>query len=119
MTLADWLEDLDKELRPHFKPAILQRKNTVFRFLFDNGDPFFLETTDNNFSFREGGTSDATLTLYVENHDTCRELLSGSMDGMSAFMENRYRADGNIVLSQLLLYTFKSDRPTIAYEVKD
>jgi hypothetical protein len=38
---------------------------------------------------------------------------------MQAFMDGRYRADGNIVLSQLLLYLFKSDDPTIVYEVQD
>ena len=43
----------------------------------------------------------------------------GTMDGMVAFMTGRYRADGNIVLSQLLLYLFRSDDPTILYQVKD
>jgi hypothetical protein len=33
-------------------------------------------------------------------------------------MEGDFRADGNIVLSQLLLYLFKSNNPTIAYEVQ-
>jgi hypothetical protein len=37
---------------------------------------------------------------------------------MHAFMDGRYRADGNIVLSQLLLYLFKSNDPTIAYEIQ-
>ena len=35
------------------------------------------------------------------------------------FMEGRYRADGNIVLSQLLLYLFKSEDDAKFYEVQD
>jgi hypothetical protein len=34
-------------------------------------------------------------------------------------MAGRYRADGNIVLSQLLLYLFRSNDRAIAYEVQD
>ncbi len=41
------------------------------------------------------------------------------MDGMRAFMDGSYRADGNIVLSQLILYLFKSDDPTLIYEVQE
>jgi putative sterol carrier protein len=43
----------------------------------------------------------------------------GTRDGMEAFMNGQYRADGNIVLSQLLLYLFKSADPTVVFKVKD
>ena len=37
----------------------------------------------------------------------------GRMDGMHAFMEGKYRSDGNIVLTQLLLYSFRKDNARI------
>jgi hypothetical protein len=43
----------------------------------------------------------------------------GTHDGMDAFMDGQYRADGNIVLSQLLLYLFKSADPAVAFKVQD
>ena len=119
MSLSVWLDELTQTLSPHFKPMILQRDHTVFQFFFDTGKPFYLEIKPDAFAFRQSIAESPTLVLYLDKHDTCKVLLEGSEDGMAAFMDGRYRADGNIVLSQLLLYTFKSDRPTIAYEVKD
>ncbi|MCY4532330.1 MAG: hypothetical protein OXC84_08405 [Gammaproteobacteria bacterium] len=37
----------------------------------------------------------------------------GHMDGMRAFMEGKYRSDGNIVLTQLLLYAFRKGNAQI------
>lgn len=119
MNLSTILEQKQTELAPHFKPAFLQRDKAVFRFLFEDNAPFFLRVESNEFSFHEGEPDDPTLTLYVDSHDTCWQLLSGATDSMAAFMEGRYRADGHIVLSQLLLYMFRNDSPTIAYEVQD
>lgn len=107
------------ELAPHFKPGFLQRHQTVFQFYFDSGDPFFLTVLPDTFAFTAGVTEDPTITLFIDSHETCWGLIDGSFDGMRAFMEGRYRADGNIVLSQLLLYLFKSNDPTNIYEVQD
>ena len=118
-SLDSWLIELQQDLRTHFKPVLLGRAKTVFGFEFDQGSPFHLIVDNDNFSFNSGLHDAPTVTLYVSDHQTLKELLTGNADGMEVFMENRYRADGNIVLSQLLLYLFKPDRPTIAYEVKD
>ena len=107
------------ELAPHFKPAFLQRANTVFQFQFEHDSPFYLAIEGDKFVFEQGRFDSPTLTLFLEQHETCWQLLNGSIDSMQAFMDGRYRADGNIVLSQLLLYLFKNDDPTIAYQVQD
>ena len=119
MSLNDQLKVQAAQLAPHFVPALLQRERTVFQFRFDDGDPFYLVVTIDSFEFLPGEIDSATLTLFLDEHDTCWQLLRGSIDGMNAFMEGKYRADGNIVLSQLLLYLFKSNDPTIAYQVQD
>ena len=118
-SIDELLEELQKELLAHFKPELLGRSKTVFSFEFDSEPPFHLIVQDNTFAFQQGPHGSPVIKLYVSDHQTLRGLLTGSIDGMDAFMQKLYRADGNIVLSQLLLYLFKPERPTIAYEVRD
>ena len=112
------LQTKESELAPHFKPGFLQRDAATFQFVFDADPKFYLQVDGTSFKFLEGELEAPTITLMVKDHETCWGLLDGSTDGMKAFMENKYKADGNIVLSQLLLYLFKSNDPTIVYEVQ-
>jgi putative sterol carrier protein len=118
-TFGQWLNDKARELAPHYKPGFLHRRHTVFQFHFENDPPFHLTVTEDEFSFVPGTIEKPTISLFIDTHDTCWSLMEGRLDGMRAFMEGRYRADGNIVLSQLLLYLFKSDDATNIYEVQD
>ena len=117
--LVEQIKEQAQQLAPHFKPAVLQREATEFQFQFDQGEAFYLLVSDGKYEFIVGRADSPTLTLYLDTHDTCWQLLRGSMDSMAAFMEGKYRSDGNIVLSQLLLYLFRGDDPTIAYQVQD
>lgn len=107
-----------ESLAPHFKPDFLPRDHAVFQFEFDQGAPFYLEVDNQAFEFARGQHPAPTIELHISDHETCWGLLQGHIDGMHAFMDGRYRANGNIVLSQLLLYLFKSHDPTIAYEIQ-
>lgn len=114
------LDSLKRALAPHFKQGFLGRDRTAFQFRFDDGSaPFHLIVTPEDFELVQGDAQAPTLTLLLDSHKTCFALLTGREDGMRAFMEGRYRADGHIVLSQLLLYLFKPDDDTIVYEVQD
>ena len=117
--LSELLTEKQKAFEPHFKPDLLQRTSTVFQFRFISGEDFFLSVSQDLFSFNEGSATNPTITLYLNQHDTCWQLLMGTQDGMDAFMNGQYRADGNIVLSQLLLYLFKSADPTLTFKVQD
>ena len=119
MSLNDELIKIHAELAPHFNPAILQREATVFQMIFDTGDAFYLTVDPQKFEFTKGSSPDPTLTLIIDRHETLWDLLKGKADSMAAFMDGRYRADGNIVLSQLLLYLFANNDPVVAYEVQD
>ncbi len=119
IVLSEMLAEKQKALEPHFKPDLLQRNSTVFQFRFTSDEDFFLSVSQDSFILNEGSASDPTLTLYLDHHETCWQLLMGTRDGMEAFMNGQYRADGNIVLSQLLLYLFKSADPTVAFKVQD
>jgi len=110
---------LNDSLRAGFKPGFLQRDLTVFQFCFDQQAPFYLQVDEEHYEFQPGDHPNPTLTLWLDSWDTCQRLLKGEENGMNAFMEGRYRADGHIVLTQLLLYLFKTtDTPSI-YEVQD
>ena len=117
--LSELLTEKRKTFEPHFKPDLLQRTSTVFQFRFTSDEDFFLSVSQGSFSFNEGSATNPTLTLYLDHHETCWQLLMGTRDGMNAFMNGQYRADGNIVLSQLLLYLFKSADPIVAFKVQD
>jgi len=117
--LENVLKEKTAELEPHFKKGFLQRPHTVFQFNFEDAPAFYLSVEEDNFWFTEGIAEQSTIQLYIMNHTMCWNLLQGRTDGMQAFMEGQYRADGNIVLSQLILYLFKPDDPTLIYEVKD
>ena len=117
--LEELLEQKRRQIAPHFKPGFLQREMTVFQFDFKDEEPFYLEVGLDHFNFFPGRFDSPTVTLHVRDHETCWGLLEGSIDGMQAFMSGDYRADGHIVLSQLLLYLFKPNDPTLIYEVQD
>lgn len=113
------LAGLTEGLRQHYKPALLPGRETVFQFSFDEGEPFYLHAHQEGFAFLPGEAAQPSINLYLRDHHTCHGLLTGQLDGMRAFMEGAYRADGNIVLSQLLLYLFKAEDAVIAYQVQD
>lgn len=116
--LAATLANKTAEFAPHFKPGFLSREETIFQFSLSSGERFYLVVTPGTFEFQAGNHDAPTLQVAISDLDTCWGLLEGRLDGMQAFMEGKYRADGNIVLSQLLLYLFKSNDPTIAYEIQ-
>ena len=116
--LSALLEAKHAELEPHFKAGFLPIDAVIFQFEFDRQEAFHLSIKGSLFKLLAGRHSAPTLTCYISDHATCWGLLDGSIDGMAAFMAGIYRADGNIVLSQLLLYLFKHNDPTFVYEVK-
>lgn len=116
--LSALLQQKAEEFTPYFQPGFLTREHTIFQFIFADAASFYLEVSGQSFSFQSGIHDTPTIQIEMSDHATCWGLLDGRIDGMQAFMEGKYRADGNIVLSQLLLYLFKSNDPTIAYEIQ-
>lgn len=117
--LDRFLDEKQRELSRRYKPGFLHRRHTVFQFIFEEGEPFYLTVASDSLALNPGRFETPTITLYIDTHDTCWGLIEGRLDGMQMFMEGRYRADGNIVLSQLLLYLFKSEDDAKFYEVQD
>lgn len=117
--LTESLVNLTQQLAPRFRKEVFQGNPTCFQFTFDEAPPFHLRVSTNDFSFHAGLHESPTLTLYLDSFATCQELLTGELSGMDAFIEGKYRADGHIVESQLLLYLFAPAAPAVVYAVKD
>lgn len=107
------------QLADSFRYNLLPKEPVTFQFMFESEDAFYLTANHEQFDFRPGFKSTPTLTLWLDKHITIWQLLEGKLDGMTAFMAGQYRADGNIVLSQLLLYLFQSPQALLAHEIKD
>ena len=110
-----WQTLLTPRFRPHFLPA----GHIVFQFRLEQSSHFYLTTSQDHFEFLPGQHPTPTLTLYLPDQDTVFKLLTGEIDGMAAFMAGQYRADGNIILSQLLLYLFEKPGEVLAQQVID
>ncbi len=113
------LNAMTEQLTPLFRQGFLRREVTVFQFLFDTGDPFYLIVEPTAFRFETGIASRPTLTITLDQHETLLPLLTGTEDSMTAFMRGRFRANGHIVLTQLLLYLFRPTDPVSVFEVSD
>ena len=116
--LAASLAEMNEALKPGYSPALLQRQEALFQFLFDEGEPFHLHANQQGFVFHPGEAPRPTMRLYLPDHACCWRLLTGKANGMEAFMSGAYRADGNIVLSQILLHLFRSAGTAFAYQVQ-
>jgi putative sterol carrier protein len=109
MDLTQLLNTWQSVLEDRFRSGFLPIEETIFQFEFElQTEPaLYLTANQHAFAWSPGTHPAPTLTLYVRDHATTYRLLTGEEDGMSAFMAGSYRADGNIILSQLLLYVFQ------------
>jgi putative sterol carrier protein len=104
--LEDLLEHKTTRLNERLQPLLVERAVTHFQFYFTRGEPFHLTVAGRRCHLKAGTASDPDINLFLDCHQTCWDLLEGQLNGMQAFLEGKYRSDGNIVLSQLLLYLF-------------
>ena len=112
--LSDILQNKNLAYKKQFNPGFLQRPLTIFQFRFKAEASFYLKISGDRFNFAAGLHNNRTIMLDISDHATCWGLLEGSIDGMEAFMAGNYRADGNIILSQILLYLFKHNDTSTA-----
>lgn len=106
-------------LAPLFRKGFLPPQRTAFQFIVLNGEAFHLLADNKAFEFFEGYDDHPTLTLSLPDRATAWDLITGAESGMDAFMSGRYRADGNIVLSQLLLFLFEQPADIQSQQIID
>jgi putative sterol carrier protein len=77
----------------------------VFQFDLDDADSYHLSILDGKCDMGEGEHDDPTVTLSMDL-DTLKDVMSGELDGMAAFMQGKIRADGDIMLATKLTQIF-------------
>jgi len=79
--------------------------DAVFQYRLDDAGPWFVEVADGSCRVTEGESDAPTVTLSMDSQ-TLSEIMSGELDGMSAFMGGRVRADGDIMIATRLASLF-------------
>lgn len=79
--------------------------NAVFQFSMEEGDSYNLTIANGQCALGEGEHDDPTVTLEMDL-DTLKEVMSGELDGMAAFMQGKIRAEGDIMLATKLTQIF-------------
>lgn len=71
--------------------------------------PMYAEITGGKCTVHEGEASDPDVTLKMEDDDLV-DLLTGELNGMTAFMTGKLQVDGDIMLAQKLSSLFDASR---------
>lgn len=71
--------------------------------------PMYAEIADGKCSVQEGEASDPDVTIKMEDDDLVA-MLTGELDGMTAFMTGKLQVDGDIMLAQKLSSMFDAGR---------
>jgi len=76
---------------------------------YDISTPMYAVIKDGACTVHEGEASDADVTLKMEDDDLV-DMLTGELDGMTAFMTGKLQVDGDIMLAQKLSGVFDAGK---------
>ena len=96
-TVAEIIDSMNTR----FDPAAAEGLDITFQFDITDGDTYHLEVKDNTCEISEGAHDDPSVTL-IMNSDTMVGLMTGEINGMSAFMMGKVKAEGNMMLATKL-----------------
>ena len=78
----------------------------VFQFALEDADSFYMDVRQQQLSANWGEHKDPDITLRL-SEETLAKVVSGELDGMSAFMRGQLRAEGNVMLATRLGKLFR------------
>ena len=73
----------------------------TFQFKIDGDDDFYITIEDEACAASMGEHDDPDITMMMDV-DTLKEVVSGDLDGMQAFMGGRLKAEGDVMLGTRL-----------------
>ena len=88
-----------------FDPEAASGMDEVFQFHFDDADSHYLVIQNGELSVAQGEHDDPSVSLYMST-ETLKGLMSGDINGMTAFMTGRLKATGNMMLATKLTSLF-------------
>ncbi len=90
-----------------FDSTVADGMAAVFQFDLDDADSYNIAISEGACALASGEHDDATVTLAMEL-ETLKDVMSGELDGMAAFMQGKIRAEGDIMLATKLTQIFSS-----------
>ena len=107
LTILEILNERKFLLSKKYNAEILDRNLVVFRILIDAEPAIFLEASRDEFRFDSETALNPDVTLFFDKAETLSDVLFGVTSPNQLFLKGQYRADGNIVLSQVFLHLFQ------------
>ncbi|MBH8578731.1 SCP2 sterol-binding domain-containing protein [Bisbaumannia pacifica] len=93
------------KLHSRFDAAAAQGMDEVFQFNFTDTDNHYLAVKDGELDIQQGDHDAPSVTLSLST-DTLKGVMSGEINGMSAFMTGKLKATGNVMLATRLTSLF-------------
>ncbi len=97
---------LDK-LQSRFNREAAKGMDEVFQFLFSDAGSHHMVIQDGTLDVHEGEHDDPSVSLSMST-DTLKGIMSGDVNGMTAFMTGKLKATGNVMLATKLTSLFPS-----------
>ncbi|KPQ23433.1 MAG: putative sterol carrier protein [Halomonas sp. HL-48] len=94
-----------EKLQARFDPQAAQGMSEVFQFHFSDAGSHYLDIQDGTLGVHEGEHDDPSVSLSMST-DTLKGIMSGDINGMTAFMTGKLKATGNVMLATKLTSLF-------------
>jgi putative sterol carrier protein len=98
-----------EKLQARFNPQAATHMDEVFQFHFTDADSHYLVVKDGTLDINQGEHEDPSVSLRPST-DTLKGIMSGDINGMTAFMTGKLQVDGDIMLAQKLSSLFDASR---------
>ncbi|MGO2133735.1 MAG: SCP2 sterol-binding domain-containing protein [Halomonas sp.] len=92
-------------LKARFNPDAAQGMDEVFQFHFTDKGDHHLIIKDGSLDVAEGEHDDPSVSLTMST-DVLKGLMTGDINGMTAFMTGKIKATGNVMLATQLTSLF-------------
>ncbi|HAA45732.1 MAG: sterol-binding domain protein [Halomonas sp. 54_146] len=97
-----------EKLQARFNSEAAEGMDEVFQFHFSDAGSHYLHIQDGTLDVQEGEHDDPSVSLSLTT-ETLKGIMSGDINGMTAFMTGKLKATGNVMLATKLASLFSSD----------
>lgn len=93
--------ELFNNIQSQFNAEASSGLDVVFQFAIEDAETYHLIVKDSACELVNGEHADPSVTLIMDE-DTLKEIASGELNGMQAFMGGRLRTEGDMMLATRL-----------------